>query len=255
MDLTPDELIGRNIAALRRAAGMTQERFAEATTEGLGFEWRSRQTITEIESGRRHLQWHELLAVAAYFEVSPRRLILGPGADAYRGIETIRVGDRSMAFAEWIAWWDYLISYPEGFTGPAQKAQRAIDKTLKGRRVDRPWATFWRRNAGGIGTAFERARQKAITRVRRYPGPIYVLTERPDGDVTTRSETAGQWGVSVKVELRWGQPYVARDELEAEVLGRWESRGGVRRISRQEAYRLRQRWEGGSDGMDQEGPV
>lgn len=233
--MTPAEAVGRHIQLLRQAAGLTQEEFGRALSEGFGFAWKSRQTVSEIEAGRRRLDWEELAAVAAFFEVSPLQLILGPGSTpAY---SRIRVGDRSIAASDWIGWWSTDdISEP-----PSEEALRTIDRLTRGRGLARPWSRLWRRSGGAIGAAFAKAREAALALRQTPTGPTFV----PTGDEPLRIDhTVLPSGVMLLISLTPGEPYTARDEIEAEALLHNEKIGSVRRITRHEAYRLRQKEEG-----------
>jgi hypothetical protein len=65
-----------------------------------------------------------------------------------------------------------------------------------------------------------------LSRRDRYPGPTYICLGRFSSPV-------------LGIELKPHEPYVCRDELEAEALAEWERTGLVKRITRQQAYRLR----------------
>jgi hypothetical protein len=105
----------------------------------------------------------------------------------------------------------------------------------------------WRRRRGPPGEPFRDAREETLLRRRRHPGPIYILRDSVEPLETTVA--AGPFGTSVLINLEPGVPYVARDEAEADELTDLERQKFVRRIRRDEAYRLR-RQRGGRDGVD-----
>jgi hypothetical protein len=89
-------------------------------------------------------------------------------------------------------------------------------------------------------------RERQATR-RRWPGPIYVIAEGVEGPVRF-SAAVGPWSASEPITLEPGVPYVARNDSEARALDDRERQGFVRRISRQQAYRMRKK--GAQDGVD-----
>jgi hypothetical protein len=101
--------------------------------------------------------------------------------------------------------------------------------------IDRPWARLWRRRGGPAPSAFAQARDEVLAERGRLPGPIFVVT----GDRVERGTAVPPWGERVVVELLPGDPYLPRDDRELELLENLEADGLVRRISRQQAYRLR----------------
>jgi hypothetical protein len=80
-----------------------------------------------------------------------------------------------------------------------------------------------------------KAREVALAS-RPAPGPTYVSNE--DTAIGTSFGASGQ---SHSISLQAGVPYTARDDIEAQMLADAEQHGTVRRVSRQQAYRLRMR--------------
>jgi transcriptional regulator with XRE-family HTH domain len=225
-------LIGQNIRSLRRAAGLTQADLADALREA-GLKTWQRQTVAETESGRRDITVEELVVVAAFFEMPLSSLLASPGSAVSVG--TVKVGKRRLHFADWA-------NLVEQGRGPLEKAgslvQRAIDALVGD--LPRPWAKRWRRSGNGP-SAYAAARDELLAARTRLPGPIFVW--EGEGDFG-RSTTIPPWGASVVVKLERGVPYVARDEYEAEGLREaTKTHRELRVISRQEAYRLRQKGE------------
>jgi transcriptional regulator with XRE-family HTH domain len=226
-------LIGQNIRSLRRAAGLTQADLADALREA-GLKTWQRQTVAETESGRRDITVEELVVVAAFFEVPLSGLIVSPGGAV--SIGTVKVGRRRLRVEEWV-------NLIEQGRGPLEKAgslvQRAIDALVGD--LPRPWAKRWRRSGNGP-SAYAAARDELLAARTRLPGPTVVW----DGEGGFEISTAiPPWGANIRVKLEPGVPYVARDEYEAEELRKAaKTHRELRLITRQEAYRLRQK--GGS---------
>jgi transcriptional regulator with XRE-family HTH domain len=251
---TLDELVGRSVADLRLAAGLSQEAFGRAMSDAFGYRWQ-RQTVSTIERGKRPLSLDEVHAVAAFFSVRPAQLI-GPGGSR---VDAVRIAGREISPAEWFAWWEM----PLDFAG-AEGGRAAIASVLKDRQVARPWADHWNPEQS-LPTAYMRARDEALRRAERRPStPIYLWEGVGPFGIGT---AIAPWGQSVSLELKPGEPYYCRDDVEAGKLreqlewqeafeaspkevGRpgWLEHGRLRRITSQEAYRIRKRKER-TDGM------
>jgi transcriptional regulator with XRE-family HTH domain len=240
--MTVAELIGGNIYTLRRAIGLTQAELAEAM-QAIGFDTWLRQTVAETEAGRRDITIEELVAIAAFFEMPLRALLISPGS-LIEMPDGIDVGDRTIEPGDWIN----LVE--QGRSSPLDEApkltQQAIDALVG--RLSRPWATRWRRRSKKAPEtkapdAYVAARAELLLSRERYPGPIFLW--EGEGDLG-RSTTIPPWGVSVGFTLKPGVPYVARDEFEAEELHKIideHPQMKLRVINRQEAYRLRKKGE------------
>jgi transcriptional regulator with XRE-family HTH domain len=220
------EVIGGNIRDLRRAAGLSQSDLARAMGE-LGFGW-VRQTVGEVEAGRRRLEYDELVALAAYFDMPVNAILGSPGGSP--PYSTVRVGNKVVRLRTWKG----LVA-PRNHMEPAGEHQaKAADDLMDS--LPRPWAKRWRKSGEAPGIPYKEAREEALGARTRHPGPIFVLTGKGSGEIGV---TEPPWATSITITLKSGEPYVARDELEAEELERLEARGIVRRIRRDEAYRLR----------------
>jgi transcriptional regulator with XRE-family HTH domain len=225
------EIVGQTVSALRQAAGLTQAELAAAMRE-TGFPWQ-RQTVARIERGVRTLNVDELVALAAYFEMPVPALlarpeVLGPSMvfDEWR---PIRVGDRLIDVRDWLnAVWQRGRWYNDRADTDTRRGIDAIVGNLR-----RPWAAHWRRGAEAA-QAFHRARTERDDRKRS--GPIFVVDE--DIDIATRRPL---WGQPSSIRLRAGVPYTARDEFEAETIRQTTD---ARVLTKQQAYRMRQRAEG-----------
>jgi transcriptional regulator with XRE-family HTH domain len=68
-----DETLGRNVRALREAAGLSQARLAEQMTDA-GLAGFYPQTITKVEQGSRSLRFAEGLQLARLLGVAPQAL-------------------------------------------------------------------------------------------------------------------------------------------------------------------------------------
>jgi transcriptional regulator with XRE-family HTH domain len=239
--MTVAELIGGNIRSLRRAIGLTQSEVAGAM-RAIGFDTWLRQTVAETEAGRRDVTVEELVALAAYFEMPLRALLISPSS-LIEMPDGVDVGGRRLEPGDWI-------NLVEQGRSPIEKApplaQHAIDALVG--RLSRPWATDWRRRSKKgpdkkAPDAYMAARAALLRTRERYPGPIFLW--EGEGNLQ-RATTIRPWGASVKVTLKAGVPYVARDEFEAEELLKIideQPQMKLRIISRQEAYRLRKRKE------------
>lgn len=75
MDLSYDKLIGKNIGALRRRCGLTQEMLA-ARLQVAGCDI-TRSALAKIESGGRHIYAYELFSVKEALKVSYDELFEG----------------------------------------------------------------------------------------------------------------------------------------------------------------------------------
>jgi transcriptional regulator with XRE-family HTH domain len=246
---TLDELVGRSVADLRQAAGLSQETFGRAMSDAFGYRWQ-RQTVSTIERGKRPLSLDEIHAVAAFFSVRPGQLI---GPEGSR-VDVVRVADRVIAMAEWAAWWDLPFDFLE-----AKDGRTAIAGVLKDRQVSRPWADHWGPEQS-LPTAYMLARDEALREAGRRPStPIYLWEGVGPFAIGT---AIPPWGQSVNLELTPGEPYYARDDVEAgklaeqlewqeafeaspQEVGRpgWLEHGRLRRITPREAYRIRKRKE------------
>ena len=71
--LYPSQILARNLGAVRRLRGWRQEFVAERMMF-LGHVW-SRQTVGEVEQGRRNVTVDELFSLALVFEISIGRLL------------------------------------------------------------------------------------------------------------------------------------------------------------------------------------
>lgn len=221
---TVSQVVGRNVSYLRQEAGLTQEELAAAMTD-LGFGWR-RQTVTEVEAGHRPVSIEELAAVSALFDMPPEAVVVAAGLVPGPSTgDAVSLGKRVLSSADWISLWNAgPVVKP-----PARERRVAIDRLTAGMR--RPWARLWRRSRGQPAPAFAQARKEAQAARSRHPGPTYMSQEDVDVRVVRPL-----WMAKESLKLRAGVPYVARDELEADALGK---EPGVQRISRQAAYRLR----------------
>jgi transcriptional regulator with XRE-family HTH domain len=229
------ELIGANLKALRRAAGLTQTELAEAM-EVVGFRW-VRQTVAETEAGRRDMTVEELAAIAAIFEMPLYGVIATPGGlITQRWSEgVVEVGNRSLRFQNWLELVAQVGRSPQEPASP--RTRHAIDSLVGS--VHRPWTRLWRRMGGGPGKPFMDARDKRFRTRSRLPGPIFVWEGDGDMEVAT---TVPPWSAHLRVKLKNGTPYVARDEQEAElILEAMNQYPQLRMINRQEAYRLRRK--------------
>jgi transcriptional regulator with XRE-family HTH domain len=225
------EVVGDHVRQLRLAAGLTHEEFA-AMLNDLGLGWK-RQTVRLAESGRRPITVEELVAIASIFDMSPNEILMGAGSLIPFGRVTI--GNRALTNVEW----HYLTAPRTAGSPPEDRVLAAID-TLTA-NIDRPWANLSEEDEEDTPPMrFRKARENAQNRRSTFPGPTFLF--EGDGELQ-RSTPFPPWQESVTVTLRSGEPYVARDELEADVLLEAERDGFVRRITRQQAYRLRKREE------------
>jgi transcriptional regulator with XRE-family HTH domain len=213
--------------ALRLAAGLSQEKLSDLMSE-IGLGWR-RQTVALIESGSRAVTLDEVVALAALFEVSLYGLLHSPSGK--QDDIPIRLGERAIPRGKWAA----LIADRRlaPFVEPAGPVLRGgIDEVVGG--LDRPWARIWRERGGSAVSAYAESRDEVLEKRGRLPGPIFMVDEQ-----TTISTVIGPWSKTIKFTLRPGEVYLPRDESELAAIEQAEQRGAVRRITRQQAYRIR----------------
>ena len=221
------EHVGRNVRDLRRAAGLTQGDLAGAMAE-IGLGWH-RGLVADVETGARELTVSELVALSAYFDLPVASIAAKPGA--LIGPNAVELGNRRLTSMEWFRLWDQKRDHTE----PVDAVTRpAIDKITRG--LNRPWARIWRKQGGEAPTAYQQAWEELVAS-RPLPGPTFITTEGPVGTAPPKPP----WSQEVRIDLKPGVPFVARDEVEREVLERLEREGHVRRITPQQAYKLRRR--------------
>ena len=192
---------------------------------GMGFaNWSARQTVQQVEAGRRRLDWHELFALSAFFDVSPAALVIRwpwKGEDVSVRVHGVPVGPET--YAE--AWgWNYHEDIAPDL------ARRLIARLTKG--VRRSWDGSWPR-----GGAFASAREQTLSARERPPGPTYVCGDRR----LTLVLVEGPWESEIRITLHPGEPYTARDDWEAEALARAEDQGQVVRVQPYKARRMRRK--------------
>lgn len=224
--MSPDEIVGRHVRALRQAAGLSQRDLAEAM--GVDFRW-DRNTVAMVEAGRRRLALDELTALAAYFDLPPVALITGPGTSLM--YQEVQLGGRSLPARDWLNLWTQWDWQAE----PSPRHHRAAINRLFS-VGDRPWARLWRRYGGHPAKAFREAREEILSRRSRFPGPIYATMGTEPVEV---SVSAPPWSTEVRITLQPGEPYVARDEAEAETLDGFVDQGQLRVIPRHTAQAMR----------------
>jgi transcriptional regulator with XRE-family HTH domain len=209
MELTINELVGRNVRDLRRALGMTQVELGKAMTKGFGFKWENDQVVASAELGKRRFQLDEVMALASYFDVSPRALITAPGSAPPNGVESIQTNGRSIPMDEYLLWWAARVDEkdPSDMVGS--------DRVVENRDLDRPWASS-RRNGQVLPQAYmdERARRLA-DREKANPNALIGPGSEPaqDGAVEV-GIVLPPWGESDHFVIPPGGRFVARDEVE-----------------------------------------
>lgn len=234
---TADEVVGLNVADLRRSLGLSQRDLARDLTAA-GFPW-ERDTVSQIEAGRRRLSLDELAALAAYFELPIRVLVTDPT----HIIEQVTMGTGSVSLRTWSALWrdfDYMrepVPSKEGALKPSHRT--AIDSIFKS--IRRPWARIWRRQGGSPENAFVKGREEGLSERTKYPGPIFVATGEKPFKVDL---LIPPWFSPTSITVEPDYPYVARDELEAQYLENAEAQGQIRRITRAQAHSLRAKRKG-----------
>jgi transcriptional regulator with XRE-family HTH domain len=200
-----DAALGGRVAELRRSLALSQLDLA-IDMRGLGFPWYP-QTVQQIEGGGRTLTWTELEHLAWYFDV-PMLELLEP----------------------------VLTARPE----------------FRRSAVERPWANRKRGESREDARGRIRSERLVSREANRFPGPTFVINHDVGrrAKVRMRDEGATLFGEPAEGPSRRalqqtldgfleGEPHVARDELEAELLKSWERAGLVRQIRRQQAQRVR----------------
>lgn len=92
--------VGKNIASLRKAAGLSAQRLSDRCAE-IGYPI-PRSTLANIESGRkRDIPIQEILVVAAALGVPPARVVVDPFADSLEVLP--QVERKGIEVVEWIS--------------------------------------------------------------------------------------------------------------------------------------------------------
>jgi transcriptional regulator with XRE-family HTH domain len=218
VDKTVQELIGASVRDLRQAAGLTQAELGKAMTEGFEFKWENAQAVAAAESGKRRFQVDEVLALAAYFDVSPTALLIAPGSQIDGSI-TITTNDRRITIMDYARWW-----LADKQSAPVE----VVDKVASRRSLDRPWSRL-RRKGKHLTEAFEASRQARLAKrpPAAYPGPV-VLPTRPAMEIST---SVAPFGQSVRITIP-ATGYTGRDDIERDILLAAAERGDVEVVDR-----------------------
>lgn len=104
--LYPSQILARNLGAVRRLRGWRQE-FVSERMMYLGHPW-SRQTVGEVEQGRRNVTVDELFSLALVFEITvarlldarPGRLIFPDSKEPNRKVALVRPTSVAASYAE-----------------------------------------------------------------------------------------------------------------------------------------------------------
>jgi len=223
---TVAEVVGSNIAALRTAAGVSLAELA-ATMTSLGLGW-ARQTAADVEAGHRQLTIEELVAVAAYFDMPVTTILASPGSSITW--QSVRLGNRDLDPGTWLN----LTEQPRTYTEPPRgRFARTIDELVG--HLDRPWSRIWRERGGHPAESFAEAWPLGVERRGRAPGPIFLW--EGEGPLVVSTDRP-PWHTRLDITLKPGEPYTARDEIEAKAI---QGRPQVRRISGNYAWVLRKR--------------
>lgn len=215
-ELSPDQIVGRSVRRLREAIGMTQQELGDRLA-GAGATARWQPGVAALEQGRRRIGVEDVLVLARILEVTPQVL----WAVRERGVD-VRLGEVLLPRDEWhvamrVTDEDLAYRLPRSSTSYVVAERQRRRKTIE-RQVQR---------------VLESRREEGLARRSKYPGPTYVA-DRP---VAIEVEIGAPAPVMLK--LQPGEPWVARDRLETEALRSAAERHMVRRVSRNEARRLR----------------
>lgn len=219
---TLDQVIGQRVRYLRLGLGLTQEELANMLegVPSLPVAWKHRQTVGMAEQGHRRFSAEDLVGLSAFFGVPLTSLLepsgskLEPERDL-RSRADVRVGRvrlsteafssylkpqmvRSLHYEE-----TAMLDEPEG-------VPRRVLGQLAGKH-DRPWSRRIRKGEAPW-RAYLAAREEHLKRRSRFPGPTVI--QQIDGEGEWGFPTP-PWGAELKVALRQGEPYTARDEVEA----------------------------------------
>ena len=104
--LYPSQILARNLGAVRRLRGWRQEFVAERMMY-LGHPW-TRQTVGEVEQGRRNVTVDELFSLALVFEITiarlldarPGRLVFSDLKERGRKVALVRPTSVAASYAE-----------------------------------------------------------------------------------------------------------------------------------------------------------
>jgi transcriptional regulator with XRE-family HTH domain len=230
-ELTVAEHVGKNVHDLRQALGLTQGELAKAMS-GIGLGWH-RGTVADVESGARELTVSELVALATFFELPIWTLAtqLSLRADD----RDVVLGDRRLSWQQWTQLWHERRDLKKGRDHERRASPeicKAIDQVVG--HLDRPWAGIWRDQGGHAAPAYQQAWEEIVA-TRPAIGPTITPMTEPIGVSGIR----GPWGQAFSFEIDYGEPYAARDDVEREHVERLIDKEMARRITPQQAYKLR----------------
>jgi transcriptional regulator with XRE-family HTH domain len=224
-----NRMIGWRLRQIRRAAGLTQDELAKALsgTPAMPTAWRHPQTVGVAERGERQFTVEDLIGVSAFFSV-PMGFFIRPeeaGSHSQVGLGKTRVNARDLgALLEWLSPRGDEEIAPE----PAKRVPLGLLKRVAGETRNRPWARYLRRGLS-LAEAYRLAREEHLadpSRNRRLPGPTATI----QGDVELELKVpVAPWGGAALILIRGGEPYTARDDIEADFLRFLIDRGVARR--------------------------
>jgi transcriptional regulator with XRE-family HTH domain len=221
---TVDALIGEQVRELREAAGYTQDELAQALAgvPCLGGAWRHRQTVGAAEGGTRHFTAVDLLGLSAFFGV-PMAFLFEPFLRVHPELleGEVEFGEMRVPTRQFHEFIEAQIPEAQHDDGVAMleepgRVSEAVMRRLVPRDEDRRWAKHVR---AGVppGEAYVRAREEHLSRPgRRRPGPTIVSSAEQE-EWTAGPPSPWRTG-TIRIRIKSGRPYTARDALEAEVI-------------------------------------
>jgi transcriptional regulator with XRE-family HTH domain len=238
--LSIDQIIGTRLRELRRAVGLTQEELAELFeyVPALPDAWGTRQLISLAEHGRRRFTAEDLIGLAAFFGVSILFLFASEEMKGY-----IKVGEADVsgsALGQFIN-----VQLPTSSRGQPLMLDRVLPESIMRRLAGhkgRPWA---RHHQHGFEEAYKLARHRIIrARGEARAGRRYSDEEESSSRILSRtwgptvqaisrvdeSIIVPPWGSRLTLEMKPGEVYTARDELEADLVRQAIRRGVARQV-------------------------
>lgn len=209
-----DRVIGWRLRQIRRAAGLTQEELAHALegAPAMPQAWRHPQTVGLAERGERQFTAEDLVGLSAFFCV-PLGFLVDPGEatdQSQVSLGKTRVPAMSLGpFLEWCS--------PQGGAEIASLESGPLQLMLQlgGEVRNRPWARHLMRGLP-YAEAYRLAREEHLAnQVRRLPGPTVIVDDKLQPELRV---PVAPWGGMAWVVVRGGEPYTARDEIEADYL-------------------------------------
>jgi transcriptional regulator with XRE-family HTH domain len=218
--ITPERIVGQAVRRIRLARGLTQAQLgAELAALGAASKWQS--GVAALEAGRRRIGIDDLIALARIFDVPPQTLL---AIRPHEKAPSVQVGEQTLARTEWYD----AMRISKNDENSLRSASPYVTKTPTERRR--------KAHFDAVRATRIKLREDALRERRKFPGPTFVA----DRDLVIQLRL-DELDTRVPLQLRRGEPYVARDAIEAQALAHQADEGKIRRVDRFEARRIRAR--------------